>query len=383
MSTATTAGKAGKAKVFDGLQDILANGFDQVLMTDDQMIRIDIDEIEIGAQVREEFEDDEHTLDDLGDSLAVRQLQNIVVRPNEAGSAKPYKLVIGERRVRSAKLKKQRDLWALVARMSDEEAEAAQLAENIQRKNLTQLEEAKRIQRDLKMLGSADAVLRKYNKSAAWLSKRTALLHLPQQATRLIKENISADIEVVNAVRTIEKKDAAKAKEVVEELKAKRGKVNARDVVQAAKETVKPSKQKAKQPDADHGLMATARDRSQEEPGSARVFAGAKNARPPTRPAHEEPLTRAYIALFETGRAPKSVLESLTDEDRQAIEDYLATLYEAGKQATDPARIVVEGFRRGDFATDGVGAFALVTFLHGVDRGSKFNLLNIFGALKP
>ncbi|WP_278279162.1 hypothetical protein [Xylella fastidiosa] len=40
------------------------------------------------------------------------------------------------------------------------------MAENIHRKNLTQIEEAKKIQRDLDKLGSVDAVLEKHQKAA-------------------------------------------------------------------------------------------------------------------------------------------------------------------------------------------------------------------------
>lgn len=365
-----------KAGVFGGLKDILAEGFDQLLATDDHMLRIDVDDIEILAQVREEFEDDENLLVELGESLRLRQLQNIVVRPNPRGG-KPYELVIGERRVRAVQAAGQRELWALVATMSDDQAADAQFAENVQRKNLTQVEEAKRIQRDIDHLGSVEAVLRKHNKSQAWLSKRLGLLNLPGQARRLMKENISADIEVIHAVRQIEQRDPVQARGVVEELKAKRGKVNARALVGSVKDQVKPKKQTAA---GGGGSVATPRNRSHEEPSQGRVQAvlGAR-----ARPAHEEPLARAYQAIFERGQQPKAVLEALTDDEAAAVETFLHTFWEAGKQAADAGRVVIEGFRNGGFATDGVGAFALVAYLHGVDARARFSVLNIFGTVKP
>ena len=131
--------------------------------------------------------------------------------------------------------------------MTDEEAEDAQLAENIHRKNLTQIEEAMKIQRDLDRLGSVEAVLEKHHKSRPWLSKMLSLLNLPEQAKRLVIENVSADIEVINTVKTIEKLDPVKAKALVDDLKMTRGKENARDKVAAVKEEVKPSK-KTKEP---------------------------------------------------------------------------------------------------------------------------------------
>lgn len=65
-------------------------------------ILVNIYDIEVGVQVREEFEDDENGLAELGRSLRKRQLQAIVVRPNRDGREKPYLLVAGERRHRAA-----------------------------------------------------------------------------------------------------------------------------------------------------------------------------------------------------------------------------------------------------------------------------------------
>lgn len=378
-AVAASKTKAKQSNAFAGISDILGGGFDSVLSTSDHMIRIDPDDIEIREQVREEFEDEENSLDELGESLRTRQLQNIVVRPNPGG-LKPYLLVIGERRVRSAKAKGPKDLWALVSDMSDEEAEEAQLAENIQRKNLTQLEEAKRIQRDLDKLGGVEAVLAKHKKSRAWLSKRMSLLRLPEQAKRLLKENISADLEVINSVKVIEHADPEKAKGLVDDLKRHRGKVDARAATAAVKDQVKPPKKDRLQTG---GAVATVRDRSQEAPSQSRVFASAKTSEPALPPAHEDSLQRAYIAIFEAGKQPKAVLDGLADVDRDAIEAFLHTFYMAGRQATDAARIVIDGFRRGGFATDGVGAFALVAYLHGTDSKARFDVLNVFGCLKP
>lgn len=377
MSKNTTKGGA-----FDGLADMMSGGFDAEIGNADHMIKIALADIEIREQVRDadQMEDDENTLDDLGDALAKRQAQNIVVRPNPPGSAKPYLLVAGERRVRAGLKKGLIDLWALVAEMTDEEAEELQFAENVHRKNLTQMEEAKRIQRDLDTLGNVDAVLAKHNKSRAWLSKIMALLNLPEHAKRLVKENISADLEVINTVKTIEKADPKKAAKLVDDLKQSRGKASAREQVAKVKDEVKPSKKAAAKKDG--GSVATPRNRDIEDPSAGEVFASAKPPRASGRPLHEDALTRAYVSIFEQGKSPKAVLDALGEADLASVEGELATFYEAGKQATDPARVVVEGFRNGGFSSDGVGAFAMVAYLHGADGKAKFNLLNIFGTMK-
>jgi len=72
--------------------------------------------------------------------------------------------------------------------------------------------------------------------------KMFSLLNLPEQAKRLANENVSADVEIITAVKTIEKHDPEKAKALVDDLKMTRGQENARDKVAAVKEEVKPSK---------------------------------------------------------------------------------------------------------------------------------------------
>ena len=377
MNKNTTKGGA-----FDGLADMMSGGFDAEISSADHMTKVALADIEIREQVRDadQMEDEENTLDDLGDALAKRQAQNIVVRPNPAGSAQPYLLVAGERRVRAALKKGLPDLWALVAEMTDEEAEELQFAENVQRKNLTQMEEAKRIQRDLDTLGTVDAVLTKHNKSRAWLSKITSLLNLPEQTKRLVKENISADLEVIGAVKAVEKVDPKKAAALVDDLKKTRGKTSAREQVAKVKEEVKPSKKAAAKKDG--GSVATPRNRDIEDPSEGESFAPAKSSRPSGRPAYDDALTKAYVSIFEQGKQPKGVMDGMSDAEQESVEEFLAKFYEAGKQATDPARVVMEGFRNGGFSSDGVGAFALVAYLHGTDPKAKFNVLNVFGVMK-
>lgn len=378
---------APKSSAFAGLGDMLAGGFDQSLMSEAiPRTMYKLEDIEIEPQVREEFEDEENSLNELGESLAKAQIQPILLRK---GRLKPYLLVCGGRRFLAAERKGLVELWGdCRPDMTDEEAERIQFQENIQRKNLTQIEEAKRIQRDLDTLGSVEAVLAKHNKGRAWLSKILALLTLPEQAKRLVKENISADLEVINTVKTIEKANPQKAKALVDELRDSRGKVNARAKAAAVKEEVKPKKEKKDT----GGSVATPRDRSQEDPGEGQIFAGAKadedddnqaptSAAPPAL-APAETLGRAYVNLFEFGASPKTLLDLMQPDERESVEAWLLTFYEAGKQAKDSARAVMQGFRNGQFACDGDGAFALVAFLHGADSGAKFNLLNILGTVK-
>lgn len=394
--------------VFAGAADVLGAGIDALFaQSDDPEFMVDLDDIEIVDQVREQMEDDEQDLIGLGESLAKYQIQAIFLRIMPAGHPKPYRLVAGERRYRAARVKGLTQLRAKARELSDEDAEDLQFAENIHRKNLTQIEEAKKIQRDLDRLGSVEAVLEKHQKSRPWLSKMLSLLNLPEQAKRLVAENVSADVEVINTVKTIEKADPEAAKELVEDLKATRGKSNAREKAAAVKEKVKPSKKPKADKKADGGTVATAKDRSQEEPGPVSVFAGAKDddgadngltgadpfaaedgsegdaeAPRPVALAPAEVLNKAYVNIFEFGSSPKTLLDVMQAEERETVDAWLRSFYDAGVAAKDVGRAVIQGFRNGQFSSDGEGAFALVAFLHGADSAAKYNLLNVFGSVK-
>ena len=402
-----------KENAFAGASDALGAGIDALFADQGaQYSVIPLDMIEVKAQIREAFEDEENTLDDLAASIKARGvLQPILLRPTADG----YELIAGERRYRASKLAGLEQIPAYIREMTDDEAEDAQMAENIHRKNLTQIEEAKKIQRDLDKLGSVEAVLEKHQKSRPWLSKMLALLNLPEQAKRLVTENVSADVEVINTVKTVEKADPVKAKALVDDLKKTRGKANARDKAAAVKEEVKPSK-KPKAPKGDQGgTVATPKDRSHEEPGQVDVFAGAKTdtttegadpfsddqgdsgtgsstASEAAQGGSESPrpvafspaqvLNNAYTNIFEHGSSPKTILDVMPKDDKDTVEAWLHSFYDAGKQAKDVGRAVIQGFRNGQFSSDGDGAFALVAFLHGADSEAKFSLINVFGSVK-
>ena len=401
-----------KPNVYGAIGEMLADGFAAELQSDEADIFVNLADIEIQLQIRDagSMEDDEQTLADLGRSLRKRQAQAIVIRLNRPGMDKPYLLVAGERRVRGARLEGLEYLRARLMTLTDEEAEDVQTTENIHRKNLTQIEEAKKIQRDLDQLGSVEAVLAKHNKTHSWLSKKLSLLNLPEQAKRLVTENVSADVELINKVKAIEKVDPIKAKALVDDLKETKGKSDARGKVDAVKAEVKPSK---KQQDAkkwaekqkrfdpkdmkQSGTVATQKDRSNESPSATEIFVNTKDAAetngidPFNESNHSasggktsatEVLNKAYTGIYEFGSNPAMVVEMLSDADKEEIEAHLGSFYDAGKQSKDTGRAVVQGFRNGKFKTDGEGAFALVAFLHGADSDSKFNLLNIFGSVK-
>lgn len=374
---------------------------------------VNLEDIEIREQIRIEFENEEHDLAELGQSLRVRQLHAIVLRVNDAGNEKPYVLVAGERRVRAARLEGLTELRARVMELTDEEAEDAQFAENVHHKNFELFEEAKKVQRDIDAGKSIDEVLAIYKKSRAWLSKMLALLNLPEQTKRLVAENVSADVEVINAVKQIEKVSPAKAKELVDDLKATRGKSDARDKAAAVKEQVKPSKKakpeykqtdiedendkpytppatpafleqqrKKAELEASSGVVATPRDRGFETPSEVSIFAEAKSEHVPT-------LGKIAIGLIldkafneaASGIDAKSIIDTLGNHCED-VKEYLQNHYNAGKATRNLGRSVILALRSGQFSTTGGKALALSAFLHGADGQAKFSLVDIIGSVK-
>jgi len=359
--------------------DLFSGGVDSLFGSsgnpNEYELMINLDDIEVEAQVREEFEDDVNGLAELGRSLRVRQLQAIVVRLNRPGREKPYLLVAGERRIRGAKIEGLTQLRARVMELTDEEAEDAQLAENIHRKNLTQIEEAKKIQRDLDSLGSVKAVLEKHHKSHAWLSKILGLLTLPEQAKRLITEDISADIEVINNVKTIANIDPVAADKLVDTLKSTRGKENAREHVNTVKNQVKPPKKKvANKPKPSVAVIADSKQSDSSADDSSINQA--------TKESVELVLSLVYNAILVQNDKPETVLERMSHNDREMVEAWLKVFYDMGMQSMNAGRDALKYLREDQFAPDGIGAFAFAAFMNGVEHDAQFSLLNIFGSVK-
>ncbi|MBA2659192.1 MAG: ParB/RepB/Spo0J family partition protein [Nitrosospira sp.] len=357
-----------KTNAFADAANVLGAGVDSLFNDNGvQYSLVPLDMIEVSVQIREVFEDEENTLQELAESIKVRGLlQPILLRPSATG----YLLIAGERRYRATRLAGLEEIPAYIRDMTDDEAEDAQLAENIHRKNLTQIEEAKKIQRDLDRLGSIDEVLVKHQKSRAWLSKMLSLLTLPEQAKRLVTENVSADLEIINTVKTIEKINPAKAKELVDDLRNSRGKVNARDLAGSIKEQVKPSR-KRQEP----------KTREQEYSGAPRSEDNATlNVGKSAPSSVAQALSDAYVSIFERGYSPQMALFDMGAEAAGNVGTWLNRFYRDGKKNDELSRTVIQGLRNGRFCSDGDSAFALIAFLKGA-TGDKFDVLDILSAV--
>ena len=134
----------------------------------------------------------QESLQELADSIRAQGLvQPIIVRPldtAEGGAETRYEIVAGERRWRAAQLAGLEAIPALVRDMSDREAVAVGLIENMQREDLNPLEEAGALRRlvnefEMTHAEAAGAV----GRSRATVTNLMRLLELPDEVKELVE----------------------------------------------------------------------------------------------------------------------------------------------------------------------------------------------------
>lgn len=355
-------GHIGQVERTGRIDQLFQRGLDT---QDAQFLLLSIADIIVNVQIRQQFEDDCNRLQDLAASIRAHGvMQPVLVRPGEFGR---YMLIAGERRLRAAKMAGLLAIPALVRNMSDAEADDMQLAENIQRKNLTQIEEAQKIQRDLNQLGSVEAVLAKHQKSKSWLSKMLGLLNLPQQARRLLSENISADTEVIAQLKTIEKADPALARATVEELKQNRGRQDARATVAAVRQRLKSKRpHRATVSGQAHALSAVHAGRLTDGPAAGLAGDAQTGLEIPLIPALQGALDLLYQQVMRQGRTPRAALTRLASGEQAQLERGLREWFLQGCDATPQQAL--EHLQSGHFAAHGGGALALLAYLQGMQK---------------
>jgi ParB family chromosome partitioning protein len=134
--------------------------------------------------------DDDPGLRELADSIAaVGVLQPLVVRAlNKAGGV--FEIVAGERRHRAAKLAGLESAPATVRELTDEQALEITVTENLQREDLSPLEEAQGFHQLLRLPGSDVAkVAARLGRSVRYVYDRLKLLSLTDEAQKLLNDD--------------------------------------------------------------------------------------------------------------------------------------------------------------------------------------------------
>ncbi len=171
-----TKKKSGLGRGFDSL--FLDNAADSA--PDGGAVTLKLGEIEPDrSQPRKTF--DPAAMAELENSIReYGVLQPLLVRPMSDGS---YRIVAGERRWRAARAAGLTEVPVVIRSLTDEEACAIALIENLQREDLDPLEEAEGIQRLIQEFGFTQAeAAERLSKSRPAITNSLRLLELPPKA---------------------------------------------------------------------------------------------------------------------------------------------------------------------------------------------------------
>ncbi|MCP2034472.1 ParB family chromosome partitioning protein [Planomicrobium sp. HSC-17F08] len=129
---------------------------------------------------------DETALQELSESIKEHGiLQPVVVRK----SGKHFELVVGERRFRAAKLAKLTEVPALVKELTDQQMMELAILENLQREDLTPIEEAEAYQKLMEALNITQEQLAfRLGKSRPHIANHIRLLALPENVRDMISD---------------------------------------------------------------------------------------------------------------------------------------------------------------------------------------------------
>ncbi|MGU3989528.1 ParB/RepB/Spo0J family partition protein [Listeria monocytogenes] len=123
---------------------------------------------------------------ELRDSIKIHGvLQPIILRNTDKG----YEIVVGERRFRAAKEAKLKEIPAVVRDLTEEEMMELSVIENLQREDLSPLEEAESYQFLMKKLGLTQAKLaERVGKSRPYIANFVRLLTLPEEVQVMLRD---------------------------------------------------------------------------------------------------------------------------------------------------------------------------------------------------
>ena len=150
----------------------------------EEITEISLDEIRPNPyQPRKTF--DNKSLKELSESIKENGVfQPIIIRKSVNG----YEIIAGERRFRASKLAKKKTIPAIIREFDEAQMMEVAVLENLQREDLTPLEEAQAYEMLQKNLGLTQAeVSKRLGKSRPYIANYLRLLTLPQKTKRLLQ----------------------------------------------------------------------------------------------------------------------------------------------------------------------------------------------------
>ena len=178
-------GKGLDAIFGEGIDDFIENINSNEAQVKGNSLKIKVSEIRPNPyQPRKHF--DEAALKELAESIKTNGvIEPIVVRKSLSG----YELVAGERRLRACKIANIKDVPAIVVTFDDKQMMEVSLLENIQREDLSVIEEANAYQQLLEKLNYTQQQLsQRVGKSREHIANLLRLLKLPNDVQKLVNE---------------------------------------------------------------------------------------------------------------------------------------------------------------------------------------------------
>ncbi len=169
-----------------GLEHLIAQNIELTSEANNEVINIPLGDIKPNKyQPRKKFND--NSLNDLATSIKEQGVfQPILVRKSLVG----YEIISGERRFRASKLAGKKDIPAIIYNYEEEQMMEIALIENIQREDLTIIEEANSYAMLIDKLGLTQAKLaQKIGKSRSHITNILSLLKLPEDVIELLSKN--------------------------------------------------------------------------------------------------------------------------------------------------------------------------------------------------
>ncbi|MCR5461843.1 MAG: ParB/RepB/Spo0J family partition protein [bacterium] len=217
------------SKIGRGLKELLDDNYIDIndIKDGEVVLNIELDKIKPNPyQPRKVF--DEEKIDELAASISENGVfQPIIVKQFDNN----YIIVSGERRFRACQKLKLTTIPAIVRAYDESKVAEIALIENLQRENLTAMEEAIAYQTIMRELGLTQAELaKKIGKSRSYITNVVGLLSLPAEVANLVSEG---KITSGHARPLSKLKDEKRIIEIANEIVAKN--LNVRDVEEITK----------------------------------------------------------------------------------------------------------------------------------------------------
>ena len=188
METKKRALGMGLEQLFNS-ENLDLNSFEKKVYetaTNEEIIEINLDELRANPyQPRKVFKDD--ALVELSESIKEHGVfQPIIVKK----SIKGYEIIAGERRVRASKMAGLTKIPAIIRNLNDEQMMEIALLENLQRENLSAIEEATAYKSMIEKLNlTQDELSKKVGKSRSHITNILGLLRLPKEVQEMVANN--------------------------------------------------------------------------------------------------------------------------------------------------------------------------------------------------